>query len=109
VAARRTDLPFREALPQLLVERGLSLRELSRRIGIDATYLSRIRRGQKRVPVDLPKQVAVVLGLPEDYFPETREALISDAIRRDPELREAIYRRIFRQRRRASSGTQLEP
>ena len=98
VAARRTDLPFGEALPQLLVERGLSLRELSRRIGMDATYLSRIRRGNKRLPVDLPRQVAAVLGLPEDYFPETREALISEAIHRDPALRETIYRRIVRQR-----------
>jgi transcriptional regulator with XRE-family HTH domain len=88
VAGDRTQMPFRDALPGLLLERGISLRELGRRIGIDATYISRVRRGQKRLPVDLPKKVAVALGLPPDYFPETRESLILDAMRRDPELRE---------------------
>jgi transcriptional regulator with XRE-family HTH domain len=98
----RTQTPFGEALPGLLLERGLSLRELSRRLGMDATYLSRVRRGQKRLPVDLPKRVAVALGLPEGYFPETREAAILDAVRRDPELRERIYRTVSQAGRGAS-------
>lgn len=98
MAAARTQMPFGEALTKLLQERNLSLRELSRRLGMDATYLSRIRRGHKRVPVGLPKRVAVALGLPEEYFPETREALVLDAMRRDPELREQIYRKISRAR-----------
>lgn len=90
----RTQLPFGEALPKLLLERGLSLRELSRRLGMNATYLSRVRRGQKRLPPELPKRVAVTLGLPEDYFLEAREAFIYEAVRRDPDLREEIYRRV---------------
>jgi transcriptional regulator with XRE-family HTH domain len=98
MAADRTQTPFGEALPSLLLERGLSLRELSRRLGMDATYLSRVRRGRKRLPTDLPKRVAVALGLPEDYFPETREAVISDAVRRDPELRERMYRTVSKPR-----------
>jgi transcriptional regulator with XRE-family HTH domain len=102
MAAARTQMPFGEVLAELLHERGLSLRELSRRLGMDATYLSRVRRGHKRVPVDLPRRVAVALGLPEDYFPETREALILDAIHADPELREQIYRTVSRARPKTS-------
>jgi transcriptional regulator with XRE-family HTH domain len=98
MAKPRTQTPFTAALPQLLHERGLSLRELSRRLGMDATYLSRVRRGQKRLPDDLPKRVAVALGLPEDYFPEAREALIVDAVRRQPELRERVYRTVSQTR-----------
>lgn len=103
MAADRTQTPFGKALPHLLLERGMSLRGLSRQLGLDATYLSRVRRGQKRLPVDLPKQVAVALGLPEDYFPEAREALISEAVRRDPELREQIYRTVSKARRGSSA------
>jgi transcriptional regulator with XRE-family HTH domain len=99
----RTDESFGDALPKLLIEHGVSLRELSRRLGMDATYLSRIRRGQKRLPTRLPSEVAASLGLPEDYFPETREALILDAVRRDSALREQIYER-FVVRRRAARG-----
>jgi transcriptional regulator with XRE-family HTH domain len=96
MAQVRTDEPFRDALPRLLIEQGVSLRELSRRLGMDATYLSRIRRGRQRLPTRLPSRVAASLGLPEDYFPETREALILDAIRTDPTLREQIYQRVVR-------------
>src|SRR5262249_20089076 len=100
----RTDDPFNEALPRLLAEQGVSLRELSRRLGMDATYLSRIRRGEKRLPARLPRQVSAILGLPEDYFPETREALILEAIRRDSTLREQIYDR-FVHGRHGAKGT----
>jgi transcriptional regulator with XRE-family HTH domain len=103
MAADRTQTPFGEALPSLLLEHGLSLRQLSRRLGMDATYLSRVRRGHKRLPADLPKRVAVALGLPEDYFPETREAVILDAVRRDPDLRERIFRIVSKPRRGSSA------
>jgi transcriptional regulator with XRE-family HTH domain len=96
----RTDEPFRDALPRVLTEQGVSLRELSRRLGMDATYLSRVRRGRQRLPTRLPSRVAASLGLPEDYFPETREALIFDAIRSDSVLRERIYDRFVRGRGR---------
>jgi transcriptional regulator with XRE-family HTH domain len=94
----QTNESFREALPGLLKEQGVSLRELSRRLGMDATYLSRVQRGQQQIPTRLPSRVAASLGLPEDYFPETREALIADAIRSDSTLREQIYERFVRGR-----------
>ena len=94
MVAERTQLTFGEALQAILLERGLSLRELSRRLGVDATYMSRVRRRQKRLPADLPMKVAIALGLPKDYFLETRETLILEAIRQDPALREEVYRRV---------------
>ncbi len=96
--AERTQVPFREALPSLLFERGVSLRELSRRLGKDATFLSRVRRGHQRIPDDLPARVAVALGLPEDYFPEAREAFILEAVRTQPDLRERLYQTVARPR-----------
>ena len=95
---QRTNERFSDVLPALLAKRGVSLRELSRRLGMDPTYLSRIRRGQKRLPPDLPSRVAVSLGLPKDFFPETREALIMEALRQDPGLRERLYKRVVRTR-----------
>src|SRR5579862_623857 len=104
MARPRTQASFRDVLPQLLQERGVSLRELSRRLEMDPTHLSRIRRARKRLPDDLPRRVAVALGLPEDYFPETREAFILEAIRREPDLLERIYRTISRAKSGPSSG-----
>jgi transcriptional regulator with XRE-family HTH domain len=93
---RGNQAPFRDALPRLLSERGLSLRELGRRLGLDATYLSRVLRGQKRVSGDLAERVARALELPVDYFPEAREHIILEAIRREPEVRELVYDAIRR-------------
>src|SRR5262249_37094294 len=104
VAKDKTQMKFRDALPELLMERRLSLRELGRRIGIDATYLSRVRRGRQSLPVELPTKVALALGLPMDFFPETRESLIVDAVRQDPDLRERVYRIVSAPRRRGSSS-----
>jgi transcriptional regulator with XRE-family HTH domain len=41
----------------------LSLREVSRRAGIDAAHLSRIERGESSPSVDVLARVAAVLGL----------------------------------------------
>lgn|SRR5436189_2478689 len=95
--AARTLTAFPEALEELLQERSISLRELGRRLGIDPTYLSRIQRGKKPVPADLPERVAAALGLPNDYFLEARERIILEAIRREPKLRELVYATISSQ------------
>jgi hypothetical protein len=41
----------------------------------------------------MARQVAAALGLPDDYFPEYREAMVHRAIRRDPRLRDEIFDR----------------
>jgi hypothetical protein len=47
--------------------------------------------GQVAVNVRHVRSIARELGLPEDYFPEVREAAVMDAIRRKPRLRDEIY------------------
>ncbi len=95
-----TNRPFVDELPRLLKERGTSLRALAREMGgIDHAYLSRMIRGQLPVNVQHARRIARHLGLPEDYFPEVREAAVVDAIRRKPRLRDEFY---FERVKRAS-------
>jgi hypothetical protein len=46
-------------------------------------------------------RVALALQLPEDYFPEFREAFVIDRIRSDPRLRNEIYAQLHDGPRRA--------
>jgi len=98
VARRRTSNPFVVELPRLLEQRHLSIRALARQAGVTDAHLSRVlRRADYKTPSgDLTRRVAVALGLPEDYFPEYREAFVIDTIRNDPELRDRLYGRLRR-------------
>ena len=98
-----TARPFKEELPELLRERGLTLRGLARDLGgVDHAYLSRMIHGQVAVNAAQVHRISTHLGLPDDYFPEVRQARTIEAIREDPELRDEIYFR-FLGRRRARS------
>jgi transcriptional regulator with XRE-family HTH domain len=99
VPAKRTQARFAQALPVALREQGLSLRELARRLGIDASYLARIRDGKVHMRPDLPGRVAQALELPVDFFLETREQKVFAALREDPQLLDRLYGRIVAQER----------
>jgi transcriptional regulator with XRE-family HTH domain len=103
--ADQTDTPFTEELPRLLRERGMSLRALAAMLGISDSHLSRVvRRADYKTPsADLTKRVAVALGLPSDYFPELREAYVLEQIKSDSRLRNDLYVRLSRERRRRTS------
>src|SRR4051812_23591390 len=81
---RRTGKPFAQALPDLLRERGLSLRKLAKEVGVTDAHLSRVVRGvnYKSASGDLAGRVALALGLPRDFFPEFREAAVVERVRR---------------------------
>jgi len=85
-----------ETVPVLLEERGLSIRALAQRAGVTDAHLSRVLRAvnYKTPSADLARRVAVALDLPEDYFPEFREAFVIEKIRRDARLREQLYKRL---------------
>jgi transcriptional regulator with XRE-family HTH domain len=101
--ADQTDTPFIDELPRLLRERGMSLRALAATIGISDSHLSRVlRRADYKTPSpDLTRRVALALGLPPDYFLELREAYVLEQVRSDPELRNDLYARLTRERRRS--------
>lgn len=92
----RSDEPLTECLSALLAERGMSVRALARRCEVSPAYVSRLARRQKTPSGDVAARIAVAMGLPRDYFPETRAQLISERLNRDPALRDRIYDHIFR-------------
>jgi transcriptional regulator with XRE-family HTH domain len=102
--AGQTDTPFTEEVPRLLKERGMSTRALAATIGISDSHLSRVlRRADYKTPSpDLTRRVSLALGLPPDYFPEYREAYVVEQIRSDAKLRNDLYVRLSRKRRRPS-------
>lgn len=87
----RTQLPFPDALDEALARANSGVRDLGRRLALDPTFLSRLKARTRPVPDGLPERVAVELGLPEDYFPETRIARIVERLRAEPELLERMY------------------
>ena len=82
----------------MLKSHGWSVRQLARAAGVSDAHLSRVLRGvnYKRASGDLARRVALALGLPEDYFPEYREAFVIDRIRTTSSLREQLYKRLRR-------------
>lgn len=80
----------------MLKERNLSLRALARKTGVTDSHFSRVLRlaNYKSPSPELARKVALALDLPEDYFPEFREAFVVERIRRDPQLREQLYTRL---------------
>ena len=75
-----------------------SQRRLADVVGVDPAYISRAvgDRTATGPSPGLAGRVAVALGLPPDYFPEYREAQVIAAVRRDPQLRERLYRTLGR-------------
>jgi transcriptional regulator with XRE-family HTH domain len=74
----------------------MSIRSLARTVGVSDSHLSRILRlaEYKRGSTQLLKRIAVSLDLPEDYFPEVREAFVVERIRTDAKLRDDLYKRL---------------
>ena len=91
--------PFTEEVPDLLAERGMSLRALARAAGVDHGHLSRVlrREAYKTPSSELTARVAEAFDLPHDYFPEFREGFVLERIREDEALRERLYRRLSSQ------------
>jgi plasmid maintenance system antidote protein VapI len=89
----RTRRAFGDVLPELLAERGLSLRALARMLDIGDDHLSRVVRGArgKRVTPELARRISVSLDLPADYFVETRLASVVERLECDPDLMDRVY------------------
>lgn len=90
----RTEDTVGQALPALLAAHGLSLRAFAGEAGVSQAHLSRLIKGEKTASADLARRLALALRLPEDFFPEYREAVVIEAVRADPKLRERLYRRL---------------
>jgi len=92
MAQERTNTPFATEVRRLLDEQGMSTRALAARAGVSQPYLSRLLRGVKKSPgLEVARAVARALSKPDDYFPEVREALLVDKIKKTPRLRDRLY------------------
>ena len=59
-------MDFPDLLARMAVERGLSLRCVAQRAGMDPSYLNRVRHGSRPMPADRIHPVADALGLDGD-------------------------------------------
>ncbi|MFG2837058.1 helix-turn-helix domain-containing protein [Streptomyces zaomyceticus] len=60
-----TPVQHRPPLRAVRAARGMGLREVAERAGIDPGHLSKVERGQKQLSVDSLHRLAAVLGLHE--------------------------------------------
>ena len=91
MAAKRAQLPFRDELPRLLRDNGISGRELAKQVGIDQSYVSLVLNGQRAPSRKLLERSAEALGLPAAYWREFREQVVLERIRADAALLERVY------------------
>lgn len=64
MAKRQTKPKTLTPLKQWRLKRGLSLVSLAAEVGVDATYLSRLERSERRLNSELIQKIAVVLECP---------------------------------------------
>ena len=97
-AGHHSKRPFVDELPAILEERKLSIRALALSAGVSPSHLTRVlrQRDYKTPSAELCRRIAQALDLPDDYWPEYRERVVTDRVRNDPELREELYRRFAR-------------
>jgi transcriptional regulator with XRE-family HTH domain len=88
---QRASRSFRDELPVLLEQRGVSHRQLAASIDLPQSYLSLVINGKRAPSQKLLERSARFLGLADDYFPEYREHVAVDAIKRDGRLRDRVY------------------
>jgi transcriptional regulator with XRE-family HTH domain len=89
----RSSVAFADQLPVLMRERHLTTNRLAGMVGVSQSHLWRVLRGadQKTVGGELAARVALALGLPEDWFVETRRARLFDLLGSDAELCDRLY------------------
>jgi transcriptional regulator with XRE-family HTH domain len=80
------------------------LRSLADELQIDVGYLSRVSRGLKPPSLNLIREMARVVGVPEDYFLEYRQAAVFDHLRHNPDVVNRLYRSISKTERRGRSS-----
>jgi transcriptional regulator with XRE-family HTH domain len=92
----QSDKAFAEELQRLLAERGLSQRKLAQMIDLNPSHLSRVLRGADRThpSTALIRRIAEALNLPAGYFPELREATVIEKVKKDPQLRDQLYKQL---------------
>ncbi len=108
--SRRADVPFPEALRAVIAERATlpavgvgkggrarhdraTLNALAKRAGVGQSHLWRVvnRPTERRASLELIAKVTRALDLPDDYFLETRTAVVADYVQSHPQRLNRLY------------------
>jgi transcriptional regulator with XRE-family HTH domain len=87
---------FREALHELMEQRGWSQRDLCTAVGVDPAHICRLLKRESRVRAspELLARIARACDVSPEFFVEYREWCVLEAVRSNPTLRERLYARL---------------
>jgi transcriptional regulator with XRE-family HTH domain len=87
---------FRDAVSDLMYERGWSQRDLSAAVGVDPAHISRLLKPGTRLRAtpELLARIARACDVGPEFFAEYREWCVLEAVRSNPSLRERLYARL---------------
>jgi transcriptional regulator with XRE-family HTH domain len=92
---RFSDEPFGPTVEHLMVDSGVTYRELAARTKLSAGYLNHLVHGNRPVPSDdVVKTLAEALGVEPEHFREYRLRRITARLEAMPELIDRLYRRL---------------
>src|ERR1700716_1921151 len=84
---RFSDDSFGPTIERLMGEAGLTYRSLAEKTRLSAGYLNHLVHGNRPVPSDdVIKTLARALGVEAEHFREYRLRVITDRLRRKPDL-----------------------
>jgi transcriptional regulator with XRE-family HTH domain len=92
---RFSEDPFGPTVERLMVESGVTYRELAGRTKLSAGYLNHLVHGNRPVPSDdVVETLAESLGVEPEHFREYRIRRITKRLEAMPELVDRLYRRL---------------
>ena len=92
---RFSDEPFGPTVEYLMVDSGVTYRELAARTKLSAGYLNHLVHGNRPVPSDdVVETLAEALGVEPEHFREYRLRRITARLEAMPELIDRLYRRL---------------
>jgi transcriptional regulator with XRE-family HTH domain len=92
---RFSDEPFGPTVERLMLDSGVTYRELAGRTKLSAGYLNHLVHGNRPVPSDdVVETLAGALGVEPEHFREYRLRRITQRLEAMPELIDRLYRRL---------------
>jgi transcriptional regulator with XRE-family HTH domain len=91
---RYSEEPFGPTIEALMMEAGVTYRELAARTGLSAGYLNHLVHGNRPVPSnDVVRTLAEALGVEAEHFREYRIRVITERLEQTPELVDRLFKR----------------
>jgi transcriptional regulator with XRE-family HTH domain len=91
---RFSEEAFGATIEALMIENGVTYRELAARTGLSAGYLNHLVHGNRPVPSnDVVKTLSDALGVDAEHFREYRLRVITERLEAMPDLIDRLYKR----------------